>query len=119
MSNLQVADAASSRGLVMFSQDTLWNPISGVACSGGQYHTCVVLAGGGVQCWGRGLYGRLGYGSTADIGDDETPASVGLVSLSGEAVSVSAGTEHSCAVLAGGGVHCWGRGQYGRLGYAI
>ncbi len=32
-----------------------------------------------MQCWGTGLYGVLGYGNANDIGDNETPASIGTI----------------------------------------
>ena len=32
------------------------------------------------------------------------------------ATSISAGEEHTCAVLSGGSVSCWGDGSYGKLG---
>jgi alpha-tubulin suppressor-like RCC1 family protein len=47
----------------------------------GGYHTCALLQGGGVRCFGSANFGQLGYGSTNDIGDDETPASAGEVSI--------------------------------------
>jgi hypothetical protein len=34
---------------------------------------------GALRCWGAGTFGRLGYGSQLDIGDDEAPASAGDV----------------------------------------
>lgn len=40
----------------------------------GYAHTCVLVADGSVRCWGRNSEGQLGYGTTEDIGDDETPA---------------------------------------------
>ncbi len=43
------------------------------------WHTCALLSGGGVRCWGDGANGQLGYANTDWIGDDETPASVALV----------------------------------------
>ena len=33
-------------------------------------HTCVQLNDGSHKCWGDGSYGRLGYNSTDDLGDD-------------------------------------------------
>ena len=39
----------------------------------GYSHTCVLAQDGTVRCWGSNSEGQLGYGTTADIGDDETP----------------------------------------------
>ena len=47
----------------------------------GMGHTCALLVSGKIVCWGDASNGRLGYGSSGDIGDDETPASVGPVQL--------------------------------------
>jgi alpha-tubulin suppressor-like RCC1 family protein len=90
------------------------------AISAGGGHTCAVLDGGDVRCWGFGNDGRLGYGNGNDIGDNETPASVGPVDLGAgrTATAISAGQNHTCALLNGGDVRCWGFGGQGRLGYA-
>ncbi|MBW3536082.1 MAG: hypothetical protein KY453_12855, partial [Gemmatimonadetes bacterium] len=82
-------------------------------------HTCALLDDGNVRCWGYGAHGRLGYTRTNDIGDDETPGSVGPVDLGAgrTAVAVSAGGRHTCARLDDGSVRCWGAGFTGRLGY--
>ena len=68
---------------------------------------------------GRGADGRLGYGATSDVGDDETPASLEPVDLgSGRAaLAVQAGQAHTCARLDDGSVRCWGDAGAGRLGY--
>ncbi len=81
-------------------------------------HTCAIVEGGSLHCWGPGRFGRLGYGNTSNVGDDETPASVGAVNAGGKVIDVAAGAAHTCALLAGGKVRCWGRGASGRLGYA-
>lgn len=85
--------------------------------STGDWFTCALLDTGAVRCWGHGSDGRLGYGSTESIGDDELPAIAGDLALSGPAVGVSAGFDHACAVLEGGDVQCWGGSAYGQAGY--
>jgi alpha-tubulin suppressor-like RCC1 family protein len=76
-----------------------------------------VLADGAVQCWGRNSRGELGYGHTENIGDDETPASAGVVPLGARALQVVAGANHTCALLESGAVTCWGANEQGSLGY--
>ena len=83
--------------------------------SGG--HTCAVVTGGAVRCWGRNDYGQLGYGHTNTLGDDENPASIGNVNVGGTVTQIAIGGFHTCALLMGGTVRCWGANQYGQLGY--
>jgi alpha-tubulin suppressor-like RCC1 family protein len=82
-----------------------------VAISAGASHSCAVLANGTGRCWGDNRKGRLGNGSSA--AGSLTPVAVsGLTN----AVAISAGGEHSCALLANGSARCWGRNGSGRLG---
>lgn len=83
----------------------------------GGWHTCALLATGGVRCWGNGEDGRLGYGDTASVGDDELPAAVGEVDVGGTVVQIAAGWHHTCALLDTGAVRCWGLAAQGQLGY--
>jgi alpha-tubulin suppressor-like RCC1 family protein len=83
----------------------------------GAEHTCALLTNGAVRCWGRGDSGRLGYGNTNTIGDDEIPASAGDVNVGGTVQQIAAGSDHTCALLTTGAVRCWGHGGDGRLGY--
>ncbi len=82
------------------------------------YHTCTLLDSGNLRCFGTGLGGRLGYGNTEWIGDDESPASAGNVSVGGQVSQVSAGTDHTCVCYDNGKVRCWGRNDSWQLGYA-
>ena len=73
--------------------------------------SCALLTDGTVKCWGsNNTSNQLGDGTSTNRA---TPVSV--VNLSG-AVDVGAGGSHACAVLASGGVRCWGENDNGRLG---
>lgn len=85
--------------------------------SAGESHTCALLDTGGVRCWGNGFGGRLGLGNTDHVGDDELPSSVAEIDIGGTAIQISAGGEHTCALLDDHAVRCWGVGVYGALGY--
>ena len=87
-----------------------------VVVRAGGSHTCVLIEGGRVRCWGAGATGALGYGNTEDIGDDETPASVGDVVLPAPVVDLEVGNQHTCALFNDERVRCWGSGADGRLG---
>lgn len=87
-----------------------------VLLAAGGRHTCALLESGNLRCWGYGGDGDLGYGSTENIGDDETPASAGDVAIGGRVVGVSAAAQHTCAVLEGGALACWGSNVHGELG---
>jgi alpha-tubulin suppressor-like RCC1 family protein len=89
-----------------------------VAITAGRAHTCAILQGGKVGCWGLGTFGRLGYGNTDTIGNDEDPQDAGYVDLGvgRSARAITAGSQHTCAILDDGSVRCWGDGQAGQLG---
>lgn len=83
----------------------------------GHAYTCAVMKSGKLRCWGENNQGQLGYGHTKNIGDDETPASVGDVPVEGFVIGVATGEEHACALLNNGEVKCWGGNKDGQLGY--
>ena len=86
--------------------------------SAGGHHTCAILVGVGVKCWGNGTYGQLGYDSTDSRGDEAGDmANLTTVNLTASAIAITAGHRHTCVILVGGDVKCWGRGTDGRLGY--
>jgi alpha-tubulin suppressor-like RCC1 family protein len=91
---------------------------SGFLAAGARF-SCARLDTRRVRCWGIGQSGQLGYGNTNDIGDDETPASVGPIDLGAgrTARAIAAGFYHACAILDQGQVRCWGLGGDGALGY--
>lgn len=82
----------------------------------GAQHTCAVVDGGLVRCWGEAT--SIGYGGTDNIGDDEQPSTLEPLSLGEPVTQLAAGDRHTCALTASGAVRCWGLGMSGVLGYA-
>lgn len=85
--------------------------------AGGEYG-CAIVAGA-LKCWGDNRSGQLGLGSVSAYQTSAT-----AVPLAGTVVAVAASTSmheatrgpHTCAITAGGALHCWGRNTYGALG---
>jgi alpha-tubulin suppressor-like RCC1 family protein len=65
---------------------------------------------GGMQCWGLNDMGQLGDNSNVN---KNTPVNVSGLS---NAIAISAGYRHTCALTTTGGVKCWGNNTYGQLG---
>jgi alpha-tubulin suppressor-like RCC1 family protein len=87
-----------------------------VAVAAGAYHTCALLDGGPVGCWGWNDYGQLG--DVAYPGGDVAPGLIAPVALSGgvRARAIAAGAFHSCAITTAGEVTCWGLNRAGQVG---
>ena len=83
----------------------------GTTFAAGYSHSCVSLADGRVQCWGGNQNGQLGSGLLIDFSED--PVDVRGIT---NALAVSGGGDHTCALLADGTVKCWGQNQFGQLG---
>ena len=90
------------------------------AISAGNYHTCVILKGGKVKCWGHNEYGQLGLGDTDTRGDGpgEMNNALPIVNLGTNYVAkaIAAGEHHTCVILEDGNVKCWGKNDVGQLG---
>ena len=87
----------------------------------GDAHTCVVLVGGELKCFGANTAGQIGSGGTVALGDATSEIGDALAAVSlgaGRSVrAVSAGILHTCALLDNASVKCFGEGDNGRLGY--
>ncbi len=86
----------------------------------GNYHTCALDSEGGAYCWGKGISGEIGDFS---VNDAIAPHSLFLNRRSElygkKVISLSAGSEHTCAVDDKGTAYCWGSQEYGELGDGV
>lgn len=83
----------------------------------GVYHTCIVIEGGILRCWGSNNKGALGAGHLNTIGDEPGEMPATDVNIGGAADRAAAGDTFMCVLLGNGSVRCWGYAQEGRLGY--
>jgi alpha-tubulin suppressor-like RCC1 family protein len=90
------------------------------AISAGRYHTCALLDNSAAKCWGANDYGELGQGNTAYLGSSSSHMGDNLAAIdlgSGRtATAISAGNQHTCALLDNSDFKCWGYGNVGQLG---
>lgn len=79
----------------------------------GRSFSMALLEDGSIAAWGRNLDGELGDGTNLNTRD-----LVDFVKVEGvtQAVKIGAGIDHACAVLAEGGVTCWGKNDQGQVG---
>ena len=82
------------------------------AVSAGTWHTCALTSSGQVECWGANDSGQLGDGQACGAVCTTPVEVLGLTNV--DAITVGFG--HSCAVIDGGGVKCWGENFQGQLG---
>lgn len=78
----------------------------------GSGHTCALGSDSRTYCWGQGGSGELGYGGRANRAVPvavRTPAGAVFTQL-------TAGESHTCGLVGGLRVYCWGEGLAGRLG---
>ncbi len=82
----------------------------------GLRHTCVRLSTGDARCWGNNAGGQLGNNSKTTLGPVMGDLPVKNINFKGlKAREIVAGGSHSCALMATGGLKCWG--TFEALGY--
>lgn len=92
-------------------------PLTGVTqISAFNTHTCALLSDTTVRCWGRNSSFQLGDATPTDRSTAvQVMLADGVTPFSG-VTRVSAGGEHTCALLNDGTVRCWGLNTSGQLG---
>ena len=91
------------------------------AITAGNDFTCAILDDASIACWGEGSNGRLGTGTITDEGDesDEIGDDLNIVNVGSGlgVISADAGDSHICAILTNNQLKCWGKNDFGQLGY--
>lgn len=82
-----------------------------IALATGLRHTCALGESGSVFCWGDNRFGQLGAETVRNYSNEPL-----LVEGLSDVVAIGAGELHTCAVIANGGVRCWGINEFGQLG---
>ena len=90
--------------------------VTATAIAAGGSHTCAVVSTGALTCWGKNDYGQLGADTDDTPAGTEDPNPTPIdVAIDAAATGVSAGQNHTCAVLSGGTAFCWGLNGNGQL----
>ena len=108
--NGQLGDGTRSTRKTPVPVKGLPGPVTQI--SAGWDHTCAVTAANNAVCWGDNKFGEIGDGTRQDR--LKAVAVTGLPA--GGVAAVSAGFDHTCALLAVGTVRCWGNNGNGELG---
>lgn len=80
----------------------------------GDYHTCAIV-GGGLRCWGWNKNGATGSADPNVAANWTVSLPVQIAALE-DVISVAAGSDHTCVVMKGGAVKCWGNNSSGAIG---
>ena len=88
-------------------------PVSVTAVACGDQFTCVLVAGGTVECWGDNSFGELGDGMTGNAMTGTSTASPQAVTGLSNVAAIYAGPEQACAQRSAGSISCWGQGLVG------
>lgn len=92
------------------------DPKSVHAISLGYAHTCRLVGDGTVECWGSNLRSQMATGTFAGAGLSEPRLVPAASAASVPRLQIAAGPYHSCGMVDGGGVKCWGHNDEGQLG---
>ncbi len=86
--------------------------------STGAYHLCGVISDfkRQVYCWGYNADGELGNNNIANSFVPTKVTGINGNDFLTDVTEVSVGEFHSCAVINGGSVFCWGKNHFGQLG---
>jgi hypothetical protein len=77
-----------------------------VSITTSQNHSCALMANGSMKCWGYSYFGQVGVGGTTSR--PIVPRGLNAASPNRRVRSISSSAFHTCALLQGNNVDCWG-----------
>jgi alpha-tubulin suppressor-like RCC1 family protein len=107
--NGQIGDGKTTQAPAAVDVNGLTSNVKEIAA--GTNHACALTNSGAVKCWGNNGYGKLGNGLTLT-----SSAPVDVVGLDSGVASITAGANHTCALMTSGDYKCWGLNTSGQLG---
>jgi alpha-tubulin suppressor-like RCC1 family protein len=109
----QLGDGTNSDGTFVNVLGITSTPLQMVS---GENHVCAIMYDGVVKCWGENTHGQLGDGT---FSDSSAPVNVVNLGAGSGVLALAAGAQHTCALIRGGHVQCWGDNSRGQLGSGI
>ncbi len=88
------------------------------AITAGDAHTCALTSGGGAKCWGANQYEQVGNNPFVHrlTAMDVSGLASGVAAIAASGSAPPFVGSHTCALITGGGIKCWGANQVGQLG---
>lgn len=88
------------------------------AIATGGKHACAITSTDTVKCWGLNEHGQIGATTADNCGNPAAPCTKFPLDVPGltNVVALALGGQHSCALLASGGMKCWGANSAGAVG---
>ncbi|MBF0286176.1 MAG: hypothetical protein HQM14_00040 [SAR324 cluster bacterium] len=97
---------------VLVKNEDLTSLTGAIQVTTGASHSCALLDDKSVKCWGKGSSGQLGNAGIASTSSSTVLTVTGLTTVK----QISAGGDHTCALLEDKSVKCWGNADQGQLG---
>lgn len=86
--------------------------VQAIAVTAGLRHTAAIMDDNSVRAWGYNGKGQLGIGSIVDVGDriDDMGDNMAVTLLGADVLpmTISAGGWHTCSIVDGNVLKCWG-----------